>query len=368
MSDYAEWANIVLVGDPGAGKSHLFDELAQAAKTVVQSARNFLNSPSGSPGARLYIDALDERRAGRTDQATIDLIVQKLFTVNAGCVRLACREHDWLGGTDLAAFHPYFAQSGGHVVLALEPLTEVEQRDILLKAGVTEPQQFMDEAERRGLSEFLINPQNLIMLAEAVLKKAWPATRLDLLEDTTVILLKEHNLARVRSGGGQYTAKEVRAPASAACALRLISDVEGISLSEAEIDPLHPSYRTIPFAKPELTLASLGRRTFRALRDEAVDYSHRVHAEYAAAGWLAQKVRDGLPLARLQALIGIDGVPAPELRGMHAWLAILLPEFSDAIIDADPFGVLIYSDPGSLTLLQRIRLLRALSRLAAADP
>jgi hypothetical protein len=368
ISDYAGTASIVLLGDPGAGKSHLFEDLAQAAKTNVLSARAFLNIPAGSAGAVLFIDGLDERRAGRSDQATIDLIVQKLFTINAARVRLACREHDWLGGTDLAAFHPYFAQSGGHVVLALEPLTEAEQRDILQKTGVTDPGQFIKDAERRGLSEFLINPQNLIMLAEVVLKVDWPTTRWELLEDTTILLLKEHNRARVRSGGGQYAVNEVRPPASAACALRLISDVEGISLAEAEIDPLYPSYRTIPFAKPELILASLGRRAFRGLSNEAVDYSHRVHAEYAAAGWLAQQVRNGLPFSRVQALIGIDGVPAPELRGMHAWFALLLAESSDAIIDADPFGILIYSDPNSLGLTQRIRLLQALSHLAAADP
>jgi hypothetical protein len=368
MSEYAGIANIILVGDPGAGKSHLFDELAQAAKTTVQSARSFLNTPPGPAGATLFIDALDERRAGRTDQATIDLIVQKLFAVNAERVRIACREHDWLGGTDLAAFHPYFAQSGGHAVLALAPLTEAEQRDILTKNGVTDPQQFIKEADRRGLSELLINPQNLIMLAEVVLKKAWPTTRWQLFEDATVILLKEHNVAHIRSGGGQYTVAEVRPPASAGCALRLISDVEGISLTEAEINQFFPSYRTIPFASSELILASLGRRAFRGLGNEAVDYSHRVSAEYAAAGWLAQKVRDGLPLSRVQALIGIDGIPAPELRGMHAWLSVLLPEFSDAIIDADPFGILIYSDPTSLGLSRRVRLLEALRRLAAADP
>jgi hypothetical protein len=218
------------------------------------------------------------------------------------------------------------------------------------------------------LSDFLVNPQNLIMLAEVVLKKAWPTTRRQLLEDTTVLLLKEHNTAHVRAGSGKYAVHEVRPPASAACALRLISDVQGISLAEGEIDPLYPSYRTIPFAKPELTLASLGRRAFRALGNEAVDYSHRVRAEYAAAGWLAQQIRSGLPMSRVQALIGLDGVPAPELRGMHAWLAVLLPEFSDVIIDADPFGILIYSDPNSLGLTQRVRLLQALSHLAAADP
>jgi predicted ATPase len=51
MSDYAGTANIVLVGDPGAGKSHLFDELAQAAETTVQNARAFLNTQSGPAGA-----------------------------------------------------------------------------------------------------------------------------------------------------------------------------------------------------------------------------------------------------------------------------------------------------------------------------
>ena len=368
ITDFEASPNIVLVGDPGAGKSYVFDALAKASNSKLQSARDFLNTPAVPTQKTLFIDALDEKRAGRSDQATIDQIVQKLFLVNAPRVRLACREHDWLGDTDLAAFHPYFAQSGNHVVLALEPLTETEQFDILKSKGVGNPTDFIQEAKQRGLAEFLVNPQNLIMLAEAVQGKGWPTTRLGLLEETTIILLKEHNQFRVRSGSGRYTVREVRPPASAACALRLISDVEGISLSESEVDPAFPSYRSIPFAKPELTLASLGRRLFRALGNEAVEYSHRVRAEYAAADWLAQSVRDGLPLSRIQAIIGVDGVPAPELRGMHAWLAVLLPEFSDAIFMADPFGVLIYGDPHSLNLSQRIRLLQALSRLAEADP
>jgi hypothetical protein len=53
---------------------------------------------------------------------------------------------------------------------------------------------------------------------------------------------------------------------------------------------------------------------------------------------------------------------------MHAWLALLLPEMSEVLIDADPFGVLIYGDAYSLGNSQRSRLLSSLSRLAAADP
>jgi hypothetical protein len=38
------------------------------------------------------------------------------------------------------------------------------------------------------------------------------------------------------------------------------------------------------------------------------------------------------------------------------------------LIDADPYGVLTYGDPASLTLTLRVRLVRALGRLSRADP
>src|SRR5262249_19305433 len=117
-----------------------------------------------------------------------------------------------------------------------------------------------------------------------------------------------------------------------------------------------------------LTLASLSRREFRGRGNEAVDYSHRVSAEYIAAAWLAERIQGGLPLSRVEALIGFDGVPAPELRGVHAWLSLFLPELANSIIDADPLGVLVYGDASSLDLSARSHLLKALTSVAAADP
>src|SRR5215468_5852358 len=43
------------------------------------SAQMFLNTPSKSLDSILFVDALDERRAGRGDNNTIDRMVQKLF-------------------------------------------------------------------------------------------------------------------------------------------------------------------------------------------------------------------------------------------------------------------------------------------------
>jgi predicted NACHT family NTPase len=118
FSEFADYPNIVVLGDPGAGKSHLFEHAAKTAGGEFLSARAFLNIPRVDSDSALFIDALDERRSGRGDQDTIDKVVQKLFATNAARVRISCRAADWLGATDLAAFRPYFDTHGGAIVLA----------------------------------------------------------------------------------------------------------------------------------------------------------------------------------------------------------------------------------------------------------
>jgi hypothetical protein len=66
--------------------------------------------------------------------------------------------------------------------------------------------------------------------------------------------------------------------------------------------------------------------------------------------------------------MGVDGHPAPELRGLHAWLAVHLPAHAERLIDADPYGVLTYGDAASLSQTLCARLVRALERLSRTDP
>jgi hypothetical protein len=106
-----------------------------------------------------------------------------------------------------------------------------------------------------------------------------------------------------------------------------------------------------------------------ALATFGVGYVARpVGAEYLAAAWLAKKVQAGFPIGRVRALIGIGGCPASELRGIHAWLPVFLPEYADLLIEADPFGVLTYVDAASLEPSRRKLLLEALARLATVGP
>jgi len=372
ISSFADCPNIVLLGDPGAGKSHTFRLLAQATQGRVISARAFLVTPAMQMEGQLFVDGLDERRAGRGDRDTIDALVERLFTVAPQKVRISCRAADWLGESDLAALQPYFEANGGEpVVLLLERLSSREQRMVLVQHGLShgEAIDFITEAQSRGLGDFLENPQNLLMLLQVVGNGQWPKTRRDLFEMATTLLLQEFNTEHAHAGGGVYSVAELRSVVGGLLAARLISDIEAISLSDQEGTNDIPSYRSFDIVDRTELRAALGRRVFGAGPvSETVDYTHRTTAEYLGALWLADQIRGGLPFGRVQALIGIDGHPAPELRGLHAWLAVHLPEYADRLIDADPYGVLTYGDAASLTRSSCAQLVRALGELSEADP
>jgi predicted NACHT family NTPase len=372
FSDFGDRKSIVLLGDPGAGKTHLFREAASAERARFVRTRDLLNVPATHlHGQALYIDGLDEKRAGRGDQDTIDRLVVKLFEIAPPRVRISCRAADWLGESDLAAMASFFDQLGDTCVLHLEGLSRDEQISVLVDqgAGTDEAERFLKDAMERGLEDFLYNPQNLIMLRRAVQTGAWPSTRKELFELSTQLMLRESNSERARSGSGALSSAELRPVAGAICAARLISDVDAINLSDQEGTSDIPSYRSMVLFAPEAVQAALGRRVFDAASEpETVDYAHRTTAEFLAAESLATRVREGLSFGRVAALMGVDGHPASELRGLHSWLAVHLPEHADELIEADPYGVLTYGDAASLSTASCAALVRALDKLSQKNP
>jgi hypothetical protein len=371
FSDYLAVPNIILLGDPGAGKTYTFKAAASEENVDYYTVREFIAYAETSDEQKtIYLDGLDEFRSRCDDKNLIIELIKLLNKQGHPKIRLSCRSADWLGESDLSLLRRFFHDSS-FVVLHLEPLNDDEVLVILKKNEVPDPGHFISKAKSLNLSSLLRNPQTLTMLVDVVQKGTWPKTRKELFEQSCSILLEEFNREHTGSGQGMFSTNELIAPAGQIAATFLISGVSGISLLEAgSATDEFPSYSTIDSLQKDKIQACLMRRCFSYVESahEAVTYIHRTVAEFLGAKWLAGKVRAGHPLSRIQSLIGIDYHPVSELRGLHAWLPVFLPEHAELFIGKDPYGVLMYGDAASLSPTHRKGLLSELVLLSQSDP
>ena len=362
LFDYIGREVIVLLGEPGAGKTHSFTDMAGLENAPVLSIRRFLALNGALSGGTVYLDGLDEHRP-RTTNTDKNVIIELLRTLrNSGTprLRLSCRFADWLGSTDLHVLNDY---RGGAVVLGLNPLNRHEAAEILVYQSVADPTGLLDEATKRGLEWIIENPQFLIMLSKVVTSSGWPDTKHDLYKQWSLLHLQEHR----EESSDAYSPGELLDPAGAASACMLIADVPAISLTTHQAKDA-PSYRSVPYSNRDAVLAALRRNAFRSLEAGSAAYVHRTVAEFLGARWLGILVGNGLPLSRLQALIGVDERPSPSLRGLHAWLPIFIPSQAATLIRADPAGILVYGDIASLKAPQKIALLESVKSSIAENP
>ena len=162
LAEFESEDAIVLLGNPGMGKTTFFREASNSKYTTV---RKFLIDPHVPTAEALFLDALDEYRTLATGQDASAEVAKTLCALKKPKFRLSCRAADWFGSTDQEVLRAASA-SGRVVVLELRSLT----RDEILNAvqdRVPDSPLFLDEAESAGLGTLLGNPQTLELLARA---------------------------------------------------------------------------------------------------------------------------------------------------------------------------------------------------------
>ena len=131
----SEWRDVdayVLLGDPGAGKTSSFEAEKEDCAGIYLFASDLVHKIAASPpdGETVFIDGLDEVRAGSSDAHTpFGAIREWLVRAGRPRFRLSCREADWRGQADESAL-ARVAPSGQVTVLHLEPLSRDEQRQV----------------------------------------------------------------------------------------------------------------------------------------------------------------------------------------------------------------------------------------------
>ena len=353
LSDFRPVPAYVLLGDPGAGKTNHdrfeteCEELGAAAAKV--SARKFITfdpPPHEWRNKTLFIDGLDEMRAGATDaRSPLDQIRNRLHQLDEPWFRLSCREADWLGNNDLQALAEVSPDSR-IAVLRLDPLSESAARELLImRHPDLDTASFVAEARRRGIHSMLGNPLALSLLAEAVGPSGdWPDSRLETFETACRRMMSEHNPEHQVAGTGHPVETLVDATGYL-CALLLLSGIEVGSPGPANDTSVCVSLdemREITGGPTRAAVrAALGTKLFKGSDGMGFRPLHRQVAEFLAGRYLAKRITGGLPAGRAVALMTgpSDGRVVTALRGLSAWLAAHSHEARHVLVDIDPVGV-----------------------------
>ena len=360
----------VLLGDPGSGKTTAFEVEREALgeNACLITARDFLalnmDSHPERPGKTLFIDGLDEVRAGTADVRTpFDAIRGRLGALGKPRFRLSCREADWLGANDrdhLASV----SLDGTVTVLRLDPLTDVDIVTILdAQSEIDDAQRFVEKARERGVDGLLKNPQSLELLVKAVADGGWPESRLDTFESACRQMIRDcnddHRAARRESLPDQLLSNA----AGRLCAVQLMTGIAGYTVGLGESDSAYPSPEECGGdIEHGVYRAALATMLFKAESDDTRLVSvHRHIAEFLGARYLSQLIDKGLPIQRILALItGEDGGVVTEMRGLSAWLAAQCQSARIDLIERDPIGVGLYGDLHQFSHDEKRALLNAL--------
>ncbi len=377
LSDYGRAVAYVLLGDPGLGKTTAFRREADAAggSSTFVSVRDFLAlDPGAHPewkAGPLFLDGLDEARAGRADGRTpLDAIRGRLDSLGRPPFRLSCREADWLGNNDRKHLESV-SPDGAVVVLRLDSLDDnsvgalVESRLPDAESGV-----FLAEAFRRGMGEILRNPQTLDLLLNAFGETGgWPGSHREVMERGVRQLARETNQEHriAQAAGTASPSLDVSAVLDAAGWISAVHLLGGgvehtlspsISGGDDVVEPADYG-EELRFA----FRSALRTRLFAARGEGRFEPVHANLAAFLAARTLAGLVENGLPGTRVLSLVGAEaGVPPTPLRGLAAWLAALSPALRRSLIEGDPVAVLMYGDVGGFTVEEKGLLLRAVAR------
>lgn len=358
---YAEFAAedaIILLGDPGMGKTTFFKEAAEGGFTTV---RRFLVDPHSSDGEPLFLDALDEYRAVAGGSDVASEVAKALCSLKKPKFRLSCRSADWFGSTDQEVIRAASA-SGRVVVLELCPLCR-EEVLIAVQGVVTDPAKFVEEAESAGLAGLLGNPQTLELLARAWATSRKPRNKFEAYQTGVSELLKETNALHLSRGVRSAALDDLRKAAGTACSILLLSNFVGVSRLEMPDDDYFPLH-IVPDGNRQFLDLALKRRLFTSPSVDRFEPLHRTIAEFLAAEDLAARIGDGLPIDRVLALIcGADGNPVSSLRGLFAWLMCWLGPVAEGYVERDPYGVATYGDASALSPGAQRAIWRGLHRL-----
>ncbi len=364
---------VVILGDPGLGKSVLAEQLGQQPGLKFVRAGSFASHDNPrsllADNERPVIDGLDEIASAAPGGAVVDVLKQLSKLGNPSFI-LTCRAADWRGGADRIRIEDHYGDEP--MLLHLQPFDQDDARAFLSEAfPAIDSTEVLAHLARCGIESLYENPLTLRMLGEVAQDDGpLPETRAHLFGRACRVMLQEPNPRHHRDPHVRRSEEELLLGAGALCAAQLlcgrIGIFDGPHMETPEGYLNAGDVAALPLG--EVANDALRVRLFQSEGENRFTHVHRVIAEYLGARWFARSFEAGVSAKRIFALFRqAEGVPT-SLRGLHAWMAHFNGTLARHCIEADPYAVLRYGDAETLSLDQARALLSALKKLSEDDP
>ncbi len=377
LSDFS--CPIVILGEPGMGKTRLMERLGEFEHCRFITAKSFIRQPldANFGTLRLVIDGLDEVATLEAGDP-LHNVLKKLICFGKPSFIITCRSAEWNGVTSRLNIEEEYG--GTPKIFHLKPFTEQDAIEALdSEVGMEKAKDAIHILNSNGLDTFFQNPLNLEFIT-TILKKQGdlPNTKTELLCRAVKSLRLESNSSHSLSNLSRLSEEEALDAAGCLMATMLITGNDCISKTQPG-EGLISLSDVSEFINPTNAKAILGSRLFRADNSipppDSVCFIplHRTVAEFLGARWISHQLDNNQNKNRAsRRFLGLisekGGIPA-SLRGFHAWLAKFSPELlGPMVIERDPYGVLRYADGDHLSQRQASLIIRGLKQLVDDDP
>ena len=402
---------VVVLGEPGSGKTHEFRTRAASLRSegqlaffvpldrlVMEPLEEALPSSDrsklkgwlrGDSWAWFFLDSVDEakHRSAQDFLGALDRFAAGTAqAIDRARVVLSSRITDWRPDTDRAAVETRLSpgdsdtrgddagESRGHpLVVQIDPLDRDRvQRLATTQVGTEGGERFVRALDDSHAWAFARRPLDVNDLLGYWQERGSLGTLTDLLEFDLDHKLQETDERQRQDQLSPALAREGAMALAAATAFCRrfefrVAREQRLDRTQEAMDPGECLPATWPPAQQE---AILSRALFDGASLGRIRFHHRRVAEYLAAQWLHERMTKGCPIETLEELLfDIGGDPIvmrPTLAPESAWLASGETPWASMvranIVKADPTLFLRYGDPSRLPLAYRQQLLRALAR------
>ncbi len=359
---------VVVLAEPGGGKTELMESLARQLNTKAVTASKFAYGGTNGENSPLLIDAFDE--LAKVDSSGIHKLLNKAESINPTHFFLSSRSSEWDNAATII-FKDVFGHSP--LVVRLCEFDSNEQREIFDHHVPGEDfTVFQAEVARFDLETLLPNPQFLKLFADAYIESERHFTdKKSIFSQAVERLAKEVNL-RVRRIPTTLSPSEKVNISSEIFAKLLLSGAEGVCTSEVSEDRMYPLLALLYNGDAEVD-GILATMLFKpGDSPDKHSWVHKIVAEYCAANYLTRRIADPadpLTFPKCLPILAPNSTVRDELRGLLGWMAALGNKSIEiSAIELDPYAVLANGDPSQLDPSSKHILIKRLKDIEVKDP